>query len=193
MKKVYTINDIENGMYLAYLDEDGTIRKEGSMLVTYTNVETEKIYGRGYRKREPYGIGFHITSFYNPEYKDDSNRVLLTAKEFKKGFVGDSSNKFNAKSYIKEELIKAGFEFTKIRFTKKLIYERAWQDVRNNKYPAVYIMALYIEGHDYSRDNREDNRKRWKFRDELEKKLQKEFCNVYKLEIGWDNKIFTRA
>jgi len=181
MKEIYTIEDVSVGDYFASINEDGVIIKEGSFKVT--SIWGDKMHGRGYRKREEYSIPFTISHFYDANHT--SNRVLLTPKEFKKGFIGEDK-RFNAKGLIQDTLKEFNIEFSRIRFRQKVLYRRGWEDVRGDKYPAEYIMALEVHGTQQEERTREEILNRNAFKRELAKRLSKEFFNSHALDIAWN-------
>jgi len=183
MKTVYTVEDVNIGDYFAYIKEDGSIMKEGSFKVTAT--WGDKFYGRGYRKRQDYSIPFKLDSFYSET--SSSNRALLTQKEFTKGFIG-TDNRFNAKTYIEETLNKYNITFSKIRFRQKVLYKRAWIDVRGDRYSAEYIMALEIHGaKEMGETTREDSLIRRDCQEEIAKHLRTEIFNGHRLDVAWNS------
>ena len=137
MLETYNINDIKSGDWLVIKNDDGSLQKDGSFQISWCNKETNKIYGRGYKKKFDYECGFDLGGY--------TKRVLCSDKEFKK-ITKKEQNIFSPKDYVSEKLKEMDIEFTKISYRKKVQVSHRRYPVKGDYVPNGYVSKILIEG-----------------------------------------------
>lgn len=137
MLEVFNINDVKSGDWLVIKHKDGSLSKDGSFEISHFNKNTNKVYGRKFKKRFPYEIGFDLKGF--------NYHVLCSAKEFK-SINKEQQNIFNPKEYASDKLKEMGIEFNKLNYRKKVQVSYRRYPIKGDYVANGYVAKLLIEG-----------------------------------------------